>query len=72
MIAILLLAAALRIHDLNAQGLWGDEGWSIWLARGDSLRDLTMTMVVDHHGPVFSTLLRAWDVVAGWMVFAVP
>lgn len=70
MIAILLLAAALRIHDLNAQGLWGDEGWSIWLARGDSLRDLTMTMVVDHHGPVFSALLRAWDVVAGWTVFA--
>ncbi len=70
MVAILLLAAALRIHDLDAQGLWGDEGWSIWLARGDSLRDLTMTMVVDHHGPVFSALLRAWDVVAGWTVFA--
>lgn len=70
MVAILLLAAALRIHDLNAQGLWGDEGWSIWLARGDSLRDLTMTMVVDHHGPIFSALLRAWDEVAGWTVFA--
>jgi hypothetical protein len=70
MLAVLLLAAFQRIHDLNAQGLWGDEGWSIWLARGDSLRDLTMTMVADHHGPVYSTLLRAWDGVAGQTVLA--
>ncbi|MBN1966881.1 MAG: glycosyltransferase family 39 protein, partial [Anaerolineae bacterium] len=70
MLAVLLLAAYTRIHDLNAQGLWGDEGWSIWLARGDSLRDLTMTMVADHHGPVYSALLRAWDAVAGHTVLA--
>lgn len=70
MLAILLLAAYLRIHDLNAQGLWGDEGWSIWLARGDTVRDLTMTMVADHHGPVYSILLRAWELVAGGSVLA--
>ena len=65
MVAVLLLAAYLRIHDLNAQGMWGDEGWSIWLARGDTIRDLTMTMVADHHGPVYSILLRAWELVVG-------
>lgn len=70
MLGVLLLAAYLRIHDLNAQGLWGDEGWSIWLARGDSLQDLTDTMVVDHHGPVYSALLRSWDYVAGPRVLA--
>ncbi len=70
MVAVLLLAAVLRIHDLNAQGMWGDEGWSIWLARGDTVRDLTMTMVHDHHGPVYSVLLRAWDLVAGNSVLA--
>lgn len=70
MVAVLLLAAYLRIHDLNAQGLWGDEGWSIWLARGDTIRDLTMTMVVDHHGPVYSILLRAWELVVGETVVA--
>ena len=70
MLAVLLLASYLRIHDLNAQGVWGDEGWSIWLARGDSLRDLTMTMVADHHGPVYSALLRAWDALAGNSVLA--
>ncbi|MBI5961574.1 MAG: glycosyltransferase family 39 protein, partial [Chloroflexi bacterium] len=70
MLAVLLLASYLRIHDLNAQGLWGDEGWSIWLARGDSLRDLTLTMVADHHGPIYSTLLRAWDGIAGQSVLA--
>jgi len=70
MLAVLLLAAYIRIHNLNEQGIWGDEGWSIWLARGDSVRDLTMTMVVDHHGPVYSTLLRAWDLVAGGTILA--
>jgi mannosyltransferase len=70
MLAVLLLAAYLRIHGLNAQGLWGDEGWSIWLARGDTIRDLTMTMVADHHGPVYSILLRAWELIAGDSVLA--
>ena len=69
-IAVLLLAGYLRIHDLNAQGLWGDEGWSIWLARGDSLTDLTVTMAYDHHGPVYSILLRGWDLIAGNSVVA--
>ncbi len=69
-LAVLALAAALRIHGLNDQGLWGDEGWSIWLARGDTLRDLTMTMVADHHGPVYSALLRGWMLVAGPQVLA--
>lgn len=69
-VAVLLLAGFLRIHDLNAQGMWGDEGWSIWLARGDSLYDLTITMAYDHHGPVYSTLLRGWQVIAGDAVLA--
>ncbi len=67
---VLLLASALRIHGLNAQGLWGDEGWSLWLARGNTLRDLTMTMVADHHGPVYSALLRGWALIAGDTVLA--
>ena len=70
MLAVLLLASMLRIHGLNAQGMWGDEGWSIWLARGDTVRDLTMTMVSDHHGPVYSVLLRGWDALAGHTVLA--
>ena len=69
-VAAVTLAAALRIYGLNDQGLWGDEGWSIWLARGDTLRDLTLTMVADHHGPVYSTLLRGWMLVAGPQVIA--
>lgn len=70
MVAVLALAAYVRIHDIYAQGLWGDEGWSIWLARGDTLRDLTMTMVYDHHGPIYSTMLRGWELVAGETVIA--
>ncbi len=70
MLGVLLLAAYLRIHDLNKQGLWGDEGWTMWLARGDTIRDLTMTMVVDHHGPVYSILIRAWELLVGPSVVA--
>ena len=50
--------------------MWGDEGWSIWLARGDTPRDLTLTMVADHHGPVYSLLLRGWGLLAGETVLA--
>lgn len=70
MLGVLLLAATLRIHGLNDQGLWGDEGWSLWLARGDSLYDLTWTMVNDHHGPEYSIMLRAWDLLVGGTVVA--
>lgn len=65
MLAVLLLASALRIHDLNAQGMWGDEGWSIWLARGDTPRDVMSMVITDQHGPVFSFLLRGWYEIAG-------
>lgn len=65
MLAVLLLASALRIHDLNAQGMWGDEGWSIWLARGDSPREIMSMVITDQHGPVFSFLLRGWFEIAG-------
>ncbi len=70
MLGVLLLASYLRIHDLNDQGLWGDEGWSLWLARGDSVQDLTWTMVHDHHGPEYSIMLRAWEAVVGGTVVA--
>ena len=65
MLAVLLLASALRIHDLNAQGMWGDEGWSIWLARGASPREIMSMVITDQHGPVFSFLLRGWFEIAG-------
>jgi mannosyltransferase len=65
MLAVLLLASYLRIHGLNDQGLWGDEGWSIWLARGSSLRDVTLNVLQDQHGPVFSVMLHAWNMIAG-------
>jgi hypothetical protein len=65
MLAVLLLASVQRIHGLNDQGLWGDEGWSIWLARGSSLRDVTMNVLRDQHGPVFSFMLHTWYLVAG-------
>jgi len=65
MLAVLLLAAALRMGDLNAQGMWGDEGWSLWLARGSGPREVMSMVITDQHGPVFTFLLRGWYEVAG-------
>ena len=65
MLAVLLLGSALRIHGLNDQGLWGDEGWSMWLARGDSPRAIMSMIITDQHGPVYTYLLRGWSLLAG-------
>lgn len=70
MLAVLLLAAALRIYGLNAQGMWGDEGWSMWLARGQTPREVLSMVLTDQHGPVYTFLLRGWYTLAGPSVLA--
>lgn len=65
MLTVLLLASALRIYGLNDQGMWGDEGWSMWLARGDSPRAIMSMILTDQHGPVYTYLLRGWSLLAG-------
>ncbi len=66
---VLLLAAALRFHALEAQSLWNDEGNSLRLAeRG--VRDLIDAAGRDIHPPGYYLLLKAWIAGAGTSEFA--
>jgi hypothetical protein len=67
---ILLLAWALRLHDLGDRSLWEDEGWTMLLSQGPGLGDITRTMAADQHPPLFFMLFRLWRNVAGDTEFA--
>ncbi len=61
---IVLLAFALRVHALDAQSLWNDEGNSLRLARR-SLGALVEATARDIHPPGYYVLLKAWIALAG-------
>ncbi|MDE0608848.1 MAG: glycosyltransferase family 39 protein [Anaerolineaceae bacterium] len=52
--AMLLLAGALRIHQIDSQSLWFDEGWSAWAAIQPSL---TEALLADTTNPPLYYLL---------------
>ncbi len=65
MVAVLLLAGLLRIYNLNQQGLWGDEGWSVEFSESAKPRDVTLALVPDLHPPLYFMILALWREVAG-------
>ena len=68
-LAILLLASALRFHRLGEQSLWYDEGVSY--ARSlRTLPELIPQLQRDVHVPVYVTLLGWWQRLAGVSEFA--
>ena len=58
------LAFGLRLIDLGDLGLWGDEGWSLYLAQ-HSLAALTIETGADIHPPLYYYLLHFWRPLAG-------
>lgn len=68
--AIVLLAFALRLYRLGAEGLWYDEAVSVYLA-GKSLPALVSHTAGDIHPPGYYVLLHAWTRLAGRSEFAV-
>lgn len=64
-VLVLLLAAYLRIHHLDANGLWGDEGWSVEFSEPSSPALVTRNLVDDLHPPLYFVTLSAWRQVAG-------
>ncbi len=62
-LAILLLAFALRAYHLDFQSLWSDEGISL-LRASQPLPDLLQTMPVEHT-PGYFVLLHGWLALAG-------
>jgi mannosyltransferase len=64
LVAILLLAAALRFYRLGAQSYWNDEGTSVALALRD-LATITRNAAGDIHPPLYYYGLHAWVRIMG-------
>lgn len=64
-VLVLLLAAGLRIYDLNAQGLWGDEAFSVQFSDPVNPLEVTEQLVDDLHPPLYFIVLGLWREVAG-------
>ncbi|MCY3575060.1 MAG: glycosyltransferase family 39 protein [Chloroflexi bacterium] len=64
LLALLLLAAALRFHRLDAQSLWYDEGITA-AHSARSLPELVPLLQVNVHTPAYFLLLAGWTDVAG-------
>ena len=64
LLAVLLLAFALRFAGLDAQSLWNDEGSSVALASRD-LATIARDASQDIHPPLYYWLLAGWTRLAG-------
>lgn len=74
-VLILLLGFALRIHRLDGQSMWSDEGLSLYRARqttADVLRNVITVDGIDTRDtnpPFYFLLLHGWRATAGESVF---
>ncbi|MGD2207226.1 MAG: glycosyltransferase family 39 protein, partial [Anaerolineae bacterium] len=59
LVLVMLLALVLRFYRLDAQSLWYDEGFSIYLARMD-LAQITARTAADIQPPLYYYLLHGW------------
>ncbi len=70
LLAILLLALALRVFHLDTQSIWYDEGLSIYLAQQPPAQTIALSATTDHP-PLHTLLLGAWMSLTGDSDFAV-
>lgn len=64
LILLTLLALGLRLYKLDAQSLWYDEGFSVYLARMD-LAEITARTAADIQPPLYYYLLHGWIQLVG-------
>lgn len=67
--ALLLAAFALRIHALEAQSIWWDEGISLNLARSP-LPAILADRLNNIHPPLYFVLLKGWVALTGLNTFS--
>jgi 4-amino-4-deoxy-L-arabinose transferase-like glycosyltransferase len=76
LLGVILLAFALRVHDLDGQSMWSDEGLSLYRARQPLALALNNIITVDGidtqdtNPPLYFLLLNLWRSAAGESVFA--
>ncbi len=69
-LAILCVAAAVRLYGIGREPLWLDEGYSWWDAR-QSLENLwRLVPQCDPHPPLYALLLKGWSALFGESVTA--
>jgi len=59
LVGITLLALGLRLHNLNAQSLWYDEGFSVYLAHMSPAEIVSRT-AADIQPPLYYLMLHGW------------
>ncbi|MDY7039294.1 MAG: glycosyltransferase family 39 protein, partial [Chloroflexota bacterium] len=64
LVVILLLAFGLRVHRLDAQSVWWDEGLAAWAARQDLASSATWC-ASDVHPPLYFWMLHFWRLGSG-------
>ncbi|HLY25144.1 MAG TPA: glycosyltransferase family 39 protein [Aggregatilineales bacterium] len=64
-LAILLLASAVRIVNAGHWPVWTDEGWSTWAASDHHLDAILAAVSSDRHPPLYFLTLSAWWTLAG-------
>ena len=67
--ALLLLATAIRVHDLSLGGLWLDEGYSL-LQSERGFSDILALRRYDANPPLYLLLLHGWRALFGPSVLA--
>lgn len=68
-VAMLFVAAVLRVYRLDAESAWLDEAFSVGLAR-DGVNTILDETSKDVHPPLYYFLLRGWTLVFGGSVRA--
>lgn len=69
LVAIVLLSFALRVFRLDAQSLWYDEAFSVYLAHFD-LAEIAARTAADIQPPLYYYFLNLWIALAGDSEFA--
>ena len=68
-VLIAFINAFLLINDLETNGLWVDEGWSVAATDGDLSQVIDMS-AADVHPPLFFIELMLWRQLSGNTIFA--
>ena len=64
-VAVLLLAAGLRILGADHFPVWTDEGWTTWAISTPTLESIIDRLAQDRHPPLFFLAVGYWSRIAG-------
>jgi 4-amino-4-deoxy-L-arabinose transferase-like glycosyltransferase len=63
--AVILIALAVRLHDLDGESIWADEAFSIAMARHSVAEIAARTAAEDTTPPLYYFVLHAWGSIFG-------